>query len=102
MAIEMVGSVYFPLSPRDPEHRLYALLEQTQSRLVLVHELTKTKFNDNITLLNVDSVLTNNTLDDDIDVDRLTSIKITYDSIAYIIFTSGSTGTPKGVSNKAI
>ena len=44
MAIEMVGGVYCPLSPRDPQHRLHALLQQTQSRLVLVHHLTKTKF----------------------------------------------------------
>ena len=44
MAIEMVGGVYCPLSPRDPQHRLHALVQQTQSRLVLVHWLTKTKF----------------------------------------------------------
>ncbi|CAF4379848.1 unnamed protein product, partial [Rotaria sordida] len=32
MAIEMAGGVYCPLSPRDPRHRLHALLQQTQSR----------------------------------------------------------------------
>ncbi|CAF1591220.1 unnamed protein product, partial [Adineta steineri] len=37
MGIEMAGGVYCPLSPRDPQHRLHALVEQTQSRLVLVH-----------------------------------------------------------------
>ncbi|CAF4106619.1 unnamed protein product, partial [Rotaria sordida] len=46
MAIEMAGGVYCPLSPRDPQHRLHGLVEQTHSRLVLVHHLTKKKFND--------------------------------------------------------
>ncbi|CAF4246318.1 unnamed protein product, partial [Rotaria sordida] len=46
IAIEMAGGVYCPLSPRDPEHRLHLLVEQTQSQLVLVHHLTKNKFND--------------------------------------------------------
>ena len=93
MAIEMIGGVYCPLSPRDPEHRLYALMQQTQSRLVLVHWLTKTKFDDNIISLDIDSLLTDN----DVDVDRLSDITITSKSIAYIIFTSGSTGIPKAV-----
>ena len=26
IAIEMVGGVYCPLSPRDPQHRLHALI----------------------------------------------------------------------------
>ncbi|CAF4175920.1 unnamed protein product, partial [Adineta steineri] len=77
MGIEMVGGVYCPLSPRDPQHRLYALTQQTQSRLVLVHYLTKSKFHHNIVLLDVNSIL------------------IIPDNVAYIIFTSGSTGTPK-------
>ena len=94
----MVGGVYFPLSPRDPENRLYMLLQQTQSRLVLVHWLTKTKFNDHHTLSDIDSALINNDSVSDIDIDRLSNVKVTVDDIAYIMFTSGSTGTPKGVS----
>ena len=97
MAIEMIGGVYCPLSPRDPQHRLQALLQQTQSRLVLIHHLTKTKFNDDSIPLDIDSLLTDN----DIDVDRLSNIIVTPKGIAYIIFTSGSTGTPKAVSNFA-
>ena len=101
IAIEVVGSVYCPLSPRDPVHRLYALLQQTQSRLVLVHCFTKTKFNDDIISRDIDSMLNNNEINSDIDVDRLSSVEITLNNIAYIIFTSGSTGTPKAVSNEA-
>ncbi|UJR12902.1 hypothetical protein I4U23_017076, partial [Adineta vaga] len=95
MAIEMIGSVYCPLSARDPQHRLYSLIEQTQSRLVLVHSLTKEKFNDNIILVNMDSILTNNDMENNVDIDELSSIRVTSHNIAYIIFTSGSTGIPK-------
>ncbi len=97
LAIEMIGAVYFPLSSRDPKNRLQMLLQQTQTRLVLVHYLTKTKFNDDMNLLDINSVVINNNLVND-DVDRLSNVEITRNSIAYIIFTSGSTGTPKGVS----
>ncbi len=102
MAIQMVGGVYCPLSPRDPQHRLYALVQQTRSHLVLVHWLTKTTFTDNIVSLEIDSVLTNKDVESDINVDPLSNVLVTFNNTAYIIFTSGSTGTPKPVSNKMI
>jgi non-ribosomal peptide synthetase component F len=97
MAIQMVGGVYCPLSPRDPEHRLQALVQQTQCRLVLVHWLTKTKFNDDIVSLDIDSILINNVMKMDVYIDRLSNVVVIPDNIAYIIFTSGSTGIPKAV-----
>jgi non-ribosomal peptide synthetase component F len=98
MAIVMSGGVYCPLSPRDPELRLHALVQQTGSRLVLVHHLTKTKFNDDIVLLNIDSVLINDNTNTRTHVEPLSSIEVSPDNIAYVIFTSGSTGIPKAVS----
>ncbi|CAF3749419.1 unnamed protein product [Rotaria sp. Silwood1] len=95
MAIEMIGGVYCPLSPRDPKHRLHALLQQIQSGLVLVHYLTKNKFKDNFISLDIDSVLIDNELETDVDVNRLSSVNVTVQNVAYAIFTSGSTGTPK-------
>ncbi len=100
MAIEMVGGVYCPLSPRDPQHRLYALLKQTQCRLVLVHDLTHSKFNDDVISVDINRIVMNSNIDEVIDVDRLSHIEVTPDNIAYIIFTSGSTGVPKAVSNE--
>ena len=97
MAIEMIGGVYCPLSPRDPQHRLYSLMQQTQSRLVLVHWLTKTKFDHKLISLDIDSLLIDHDAQSDIDVDRLSNVTITPENIAYIIFTSGSTGIPKAV-----
>ncbi|CAF4035172.1 unnamed protein product, partial [Adineta steineri] len=100
MGIEMAGCVYCPLSPRDPQHRLHALTQQTQSRLVLVHHLTKTKFNDDIISLDIDSVITSCTSECVIDVNRLSKVITVSDDVAYIIFTSGSTGTPKAAQTR--
>ena len=100
MAIEMAGGVYCPLSPRDPRHRLHALLQQTQSRLVVTHHLTNNKFTNNIFSINIDAVLTDNPVENDVDFYRTSNILITPDNIAYIIFTSGSTGMPKAVGRK--
>ena len=100
MAIEMSGGVYCPLSPRDPQHRLHELLQQTRSPLVLTHFLTRTKFNEDIISLDIDLALVDNKGERNADVDQLSNILITPNSTAYVIFTSGSTGTPKAVSNK--
>ncbi|CAF0970395.1 unnamed protein product [Adineta steineri] len=98
MAIEMAGGVYCPLSPRDPQHRLHALTQQTHSRLVLVHWLTKSKLNDGIFLIDIESILNiNNNVKNDVNVNRLSSIIVIRDNLAYIIFTSGSTGIPKAI-----
>ncbi|CAF1285644.1 unnamed protein product [Adineta steineri] len=93
----MAGGAYCPLSSQDPQHRLHALVQQTQSRLVLVHWLTKTKFNDDTLTIDIHSIFANNDVMSGADVDRLSSIAVTPNDIAYIIFTSGSTGIPKAV-----
>jgi non-ribosomal peptide synthetase component F len=97
LAIEMVGGVYCPLSPRDPRHRLHALMQQTQSQLVLIHHLTKTKFDHDIISINIDSVLTGNNVNICVDIGILSNTIVSPTNVAYIIFTSGSTGTPKAV-----
>jgi non-ribosomal peptide synthetase component F len=101
MAIEMTGGVYCPLSPRDPQQRLHTLVQQTQSRLVLIDWLTKAKFQNDYILVDIDLLLVNNNnnVDGDVDVNRLSNVSVTSDHIAYIIFTSGSTGIPKAVSH---
>ena len=97
MAIEIAGGVYCPLSPKDPQQRLHTLIQQTQSHLVLVHWLTKVKFNNDIMLLDIDSILSDHDVESIVDVNRLSNVRITPEDIAYIIFTSGSTGAPKAV-----
>ncbi|CAF1264219.1 unnamed protein product [Adineta steineri] len=97
MAIEMAGGVYCPLSPRDPQHRLHVLTQQTQNRLVLVHHLTKIKFQRNVFLFDIDLVVSDNDRERMIDIYQLSNVIVTAVDIAYTIFTSGSTGTPKAV-----
>ncbi|CAF4366255.1 unnamed protein product, partial [Adineta steineri] len=91
----MSGGVYCPLSPRDPQHRLHTLIDQTQCRIVLLHWLTKSKCNNEVISIDIHSTCINNGIISDVNVDRLSSITVTSSNIAYIIFTSGSTGTPK-------
>ncbi|CAF1397954.1 unnamed protein product, partial [Adineta steineri] len=100
MGIEMAGGVYCPLSPRDPQHRLHALTQQTQSRLVLVHHLTKTKFDQDTVSLDTDSVLTSHVTEYVTDLIRLSKVITVSGDVAYIIFTSGSTGTPKAAQTR--
>ncbi|CAF1522001.1 unnamed protein product, partial [Adineta steineri] len=97
MGIEMAGGVYCALSPRDPEHRLHALTKQTQSRLVLVHHFTKTKFGSSFILFDISLALSSSNADRENDINGLENVSTTPDHIAYIIFTSGSTGAPKAI-----
>ncbi len=97
LAIEMIGGVYCPLSPRDPQHRLHALMQQTQSQLVLIHHLTKTKFDYDSMLVNIEFVLIGNSVNICVDIGVLSRMVVSPNNVAYIIFTSGSTGTPKAV-----
>jgi len=97
MSIEMVGAVYCPLSPRDPEQRLYSLIKQTQSHLILVHWMTQDKFNNDHTIVDIETAVNDNSLDKRINIDKLSDVVVIGESIAYVIFTSGSTGVPKAV-----
>jgi non-ribosomal peptide synthetase component F len=99
LAIEMAGGAYCPLSPRDPEHRLKSLIKETEGRTILIHHLTKTKFDKDITTVNIDLILNDGEAKDSIDMNRLGNVSVTPENLAYIIFTSGSTGTPKAVSS---
>ena len=100
MAIEMAGAVYCPLSPQDPPQRLHTLFKETRSRLVLVHELTRDKFDVDHPMVDIDASMWIENRTNDVDLDRLSNVTVEGDSIAYIIFTSGSTGTPKAVGSQ--
>ncbi|CAF1594897.1 unnamed protein product, partial [Adineta steineri] len=97
LSIAMVGSAYCPLSVRDPPQRLQALVNQTQSRLVLVHASTPTVFSlDNLTL-NIDCIICLEERFGETDLNEFSNVSVTPESIVFVIFTSGSTGIPKAV-----
>ncbi|CAF1536453.1 unnamed protein product, partial [Adineta ricciae] len=100
MATELIGGVYCPLSPRDPKQRLHLLVQQTQSRIVLAHHLTKNKFHDlsnEISLVNIDCGFYSTGVTMCIDHHLFSHINTKPKNVAYVIFTSGSTGIPKAV-----
>ncbi|CAF4287367.1 unnamed protein product, partial [Adineta steineri] len=97
LSIEIIGGVYCPLSPENPEQRLQNLIEQTQARLILVHSLTNRIFKNNIITYDIDTAININDKITNEDRNQLSNISITPDNISYIVFTSGSTGTPKAV-----
>ncbi|CAF5110094.1 unnamed protein product, partial [Rotaria magnacalcarata] len=95
MSIQMTGAAYCPLSPRDPPQRVHSLLKETQSRLVLVHQLTRDKCHFDLPMIDIDATMNTENMLSDIDLGRLVAAITDRDSIAYVLFTSGSTGTPK-------
>ncbi|CAF4019986.1 unnamed protein product, partial [Adineta steineri] len=97
LSIAMVGSAYCPLSLRDPPQRLQALVNQTESRLILVHASTPAIFSpDNLTL-NIDCIICVEERFSKIHLNELSNVPVTPESIVFVIFTSGSTGIPKAV-----
>ncbi|CAF1283980.1 unnamed protein product [Adineta steineri] len=97
MAIEMSGGFYCPLSSRDSKYHVHALIQRTESRLVLVHWLTKSKVNNKIVSTDIDSIWIDNNIISGVNVDRLSRVTVTSNNTAYIIFTSGSTGVQKSI-----
>ncbi|CAF1524215.1 unnamed protein product, partial [Adineta steineri] len=97
LSIAMVGSAYCPLSVRDPPQRLQVLVNQTQSRLVLVHASTPAVFSpDNLTL-NIDCIIRFGERFSESNLNELSDASVTPESVVFVIFTSGSTGIPKAV-----
>ncbi|CAF3705623.1 unnamed protein product [Rotaria sp. Silwood1] len=98
MSIQMAGAVYCPLSPTDPIDRLQKLIEQTNSRTVLVHSLTQHSLPYSTLGINIEDVLKIDCQLSIFDEECLSCVHVTPDNLAYVIFTSGSTGTPKAAA----
>lgn len=98
LAIISVGGVYCPLNPNDPSKRLNTLFNETKSRFILVHTLTKEKFENDEPLINIDQYINFDDLLLQRELDnQCLNIRLTPENILFIIYTSGSTGTPKAV-----
>ncbi|CAF1573219.1 unnamed protein product [Rotaria magnacalcarata] len=95
VSIHMVGAAYCGLSPHSPQQRLHTLVKETESRFVLVHSMTQNLFNDDVTTLDMDTIINASNIVHDVDLDQLSKVAVMTENIAYVIFTSGSTGIPK-------
>lgn len=93
LSILKSGATYLPIDPDYPKDRIHYMLENSNSQIILVNELSKNYINNNIKKIDI-SFSTIKELDyKEINLNK----KINSNNLIYIIYTSGSTGNPKGV-----
>jgi fengycin family lipopeptide synthetase D len=99
MSIMMCGGIYAPLNPNDSLDRLDSLVRQVNGKLVLVNQLSSSSHLHqlNVPLVDIDKIMNCNDSLNNIQIEQLSEVKVTPDSISHLVFTSGSTGIPKGV-----
>ncbi|CAF0999560.1 unnamed protein product [Didymodactylos carnosus] len=95
LSILTCAAVYCPLNQQYPQKRLLSVIHDMQTQHVLVHQLTKYKFDE----INIQEIIYNLKhrclLDNELEL--LSNVKLTADHIAYVLSTSGTTGQPKFV-----
>ena len=97
LGVFKAGGAYIPLDPLHPSQRIYQVLKESQTSLVLAEKsfiaiLTDamSSLNDKPRLFILDEVLKQKHSENN------PPIRCTPDHLAYVIYTSGSTGVPKG------
>ena len=94
LAVLKTGKFYVPLEPDQPDRELTAMLEDSQSRLIVAEsgyvERARAIMGSDGTILDVEECLNEGG-------DESPPPGAGPDSLAYIFYTSGSTGRPKGV-----
>ena len=93
LGILSVGAIYVPLDDAHPDDRIQFILEDTDSKVVIVsdktYERAKSLTNDSI-ILNISDVMKE-------DVGTADKLPVVYNDLGCILYTSGTTGLPKGV-----
>ncbi len=93
LAILSIGATYVPLDDAHPDNRLSFILNDTQSKVVIVSDETEERasnLDSDCTILNVSEIIN--------DAEEcLTHLPVVYGELACILYTSGTTGIPKGV-----
>ena len=87
LGIIKAGAAFIPIDPKYPEGRINQILEDSDSRYVIVSD--GIGYNGQ-NMINVQELLNN-------DDDTNPCVDLTPDNLCFLIYTSGSTGKPKGV-----
>jgi amino acid adenylation domain-containing protein len=98
LGVLKAGMIFAAFDSGYPEHRLTAMLEDSDARLIVANpenlplaQKIRDKVNKNIGIMNIDDIPAAVS-------DKNPGVYPHPDHIAYIVYTSGSTGKPKGVT----
>ena len=89
VAILKCGATYLPIDPEYPEERISYMLENSETKLVLVNDNTEKYVPKQCSKINIKNTENSNK--------QNLNLKIEENTLVYLIYTSGSTGKPKGV-----
>ena len=89
IAILKCGATYLPIDPEYPTERISYMLENSETKFVLVNNNTEKYVPQNCSKINIVDIQNSNK--------ENINLKINENTLVYLIYTSGSTGKPKGV-----
>ncbi len=98
LGILKAGCGYLPLDPAYPDERLFFMVDDSKTRVILTQESFREKLETSpAKLVMLDEGLPITADDHAVILEKLSARGISPENLAYVIYTSGSTGTPKGV-----
>ena len=89
IAILKCGATYLPIDPEYPAERISYMLDNSETKIILVNSNTEKYTPNNCEAIDVEKISAQS--------NENLNLNISEKSLAYLIYTSGSTGKPKGV-----
>ena len=97
ISIWISGGVYTPLNLHDPFKRMSTCIQQTDARVILVHQSTYDSSLSGYLLLSIDQVICFAQTNEEV-AKYIDDVNVTSEDISHILFTSDSTESLKAVS----